>query len=121
MLILRQLGRCAEGAIADRDLEGEMLRNMPCQAKDPFTASAIDHRQLTKVRLITQNDVVYLRAERDQKEPKQSATAEDRKRKQTVTTSKQIEGLSATTNQEKQWSMVKCTAKKLPKTGSHDE
>jgi hypothetical protein len=120
-LILSQLGRCAEGAIADRDLEGEILRNLPCQANDLFPVSAIDHRRLTKVRVITQDEVVYLRAESEKKEPEKSATAEARKWKQTASTSKQIECLSATTNLVKQWSMLKSTGTNLQKTGSHEE
>jgi len=119
--IIAQLGRCAEGAIAGRDLEGEMLRNLSCQAKDLFAASANDRHQLTKARVITQEDVVHLREEREQKEPKKSATAEARKRKQTATASKEIEGFSATSNREKQCSMVKCAGTNLQKAGSHEE
>jgi hypothetical protein len=93
--IIGQLGRCAEGAIADRELEGEMLRNLRSQAKDLSAASAKDRRQLTKARVIALEDVVHLREEREQKE------AEARKRKQTATASKKIEGLNATSNREK--------------------
>ena len=120
--IIGQLGRCVEGAIADRDLEGEMPRNLHSQAKDLSAASTKDHCQLTKARVITQEDVVHLREETEQKEAKKSASAEAWKRKQTATaSSKEIEGLSATSNQEKQHSMVKCAGTNLQKAGSDEE
>jgi hypothetical protein len=72
-----------------------MLRNLHSQAKDLYAASAKDRCQLMKARVITQEDVVQLREEREQKE------AEARKRKQTATASKKIEGLSATSDRKK--------------------
>jgi hypothetical protein len=78
-----------------------LLRNLCSQAKDLSAASAQDRRQLTKARVITQEDVVHLREEREQKEAEKSARAEARKRKQTATASTKIEGLSATSDREK--------------------
>jgi hypothetical protein len=40
--IIGQLGSCAEGTIADRELEREMLRNLRSQGKDLSAASAKD-------------------------------------------------------------------------------
>jgi len=119
--IIGQLGRCAEGAIADRELEGELLRNLRSWAKDLSAASAKDRHQLTKARVIIQEDVVHLREEREQKEAEKSARAEARKRKQTATASKKIEGLSTTSNREKQHSMVNCAGTNLQKAGSDEE
>jgi len=119
--MIGQLGRCEESAIADRDLEGEMLRHLNSQVKELSAASAKDRRQLTNAREITQEDVVHLREERVQKEAEKSARADARKRKQTATASKEIEGLSATSNPEKQHSMVKCAGTNLQKAGSNEE
>jgi len=88
--------------MTDRDLEGEMLRNLCTQANDLSAVSAEEHRQLTKASVITLENVVQLSEETEQKEVK------DRKRMQTATAGKKIEGLSSTSNEEKQHSMVKC-------------
>jgi len=119
--IIGQLGRCAKGAIADRELEGEILRNLRSQAKDLSAVSAEDRRQLTKARVITHEDVVHLREEREQNEAEKSTRAEARKRKQTATASKRMGGLSATSNREKQHSIVKCASTNVQKAGSDEE
>jgi hypothetical protein len=98
-----------------------MLRTLSSQAKDLSAASAKDRRQLTKARVFTQEDVVHLREERQQMEAEKSARVEARKRKQTATASKTIEGSSTTSHREMQHSMVKCAGTNLPKAESYED
>jgi hypothetical protein len=89
--IIGQLGRSAEGAPAERDLGAEILRNLRSQAKDISVAAAKDRRQLTKARVITQEDVVHLREEREKKEAAKTAKAEVRRNKPKVAAEKKWE------------------------------
>jgi len=98
-----------------------MLRNLHSRATDLSAASAEDCRQLTKARVIAREVVVHLREERDHKETKKSGRAEARKMKQTATACTEIEGLSATSNREKQHSIGMCAGKNLQKAGSDEE
>jgi hypothetical protein len=82
--ILEQVGEAAQGAMADKELEAEMLRTLRAAAKDTSTAAAKDRRQLTKARVITSEDVVRLRDERLRIDAQNAARAEARRRKQKV-------------------------------------
>jgi hypothetical protein len=86
--IVRQLATCTECAIAGRALEGEILRNLYCQANDLSAASATHYRQVTEASIVTEVDVVHRRLVTEQKEAEKSARVESRKRNHTATASK---------------------------------
>jgi hypothetical protein len=58
------LGRAAQGALADKELGVEMIRNLHSRANDTHAEAAKDRHHLTKGRVITADDVVHLREER---------------------------------------------------------
>jgi hypothetical protein len=62
--IIRQSGKSAQCAYADRYLEGERLRDLYFLVRDLSAVFAKHHRQLTKVRIVTQQGIVQLRGER---------------------------------------------------------
>ncbi|KAF8535432.1 hypothetical protein BDD12DRAFT_892998 [Trichophaea hybrida] len=86
--ILGQLGRSVEGALADRDLGAEILRDLRSQARNLSVVAAKDRRQLTKARVIAQEEVVQLREEREQKVAETPARAKTRKIKQEAAAAK---------------------------------
>ena len=62
--LIGQLGRTAQGALADKGLGDEMVRMLRSGAKDTSAAAAKDRRHLTKARVIDNEDSVRLREER---------------------------------------------------------
>jgi len=57
------LDRAAQGALADKELGVEMIRNLRSGAKDTSAAAAQHRCHLTKARVITAEDVVHLQEE----------------------------------------------------------
>ena len=54
--------------MADMDLESEMIKTICSSAKDTSTKAAKDRRHLTRARVITAQDIIRLRAEKDDKD-----------------------------------------------------
>jgi hypothetical protein len=76
-----QLGRSAQGALADKELEDEMLRTLRSGAKDPTAVAAKDRRHLCKAHVYTAEDVVQLREERERLDREKVAKAKMRQEK----------------------------------------
>ena len=66
--LIGQLGRSAQGALADKGLGDEMVRMLRSGAKDTSAAADKDRRHLAKARVIDNEDAVRLREERIQKD-----------------------------------------------------
>ena len=64
-MLIDQLGKTTEGATADKDLNTGMLKNLYFKAKDLSSAAAKDHRQLSKARVTSSEEVVCLRDKRE--------------------------------------------------------
>lgn len=59
--LIGRLGKAAEGAIADKDLSTELLKDLRSQGKYTTAVAAKDQLHLTRASVITQDDVVRLR------------------------------------------------------------
>ena len=66
--LIEQLGRSAQGALADKGLREEMIRTLRSEAKDTSAAAAKDHHHLAKARLIGSEGVVQMREDKLQKD-----------------------------------------------------
>jgi hypothetical protein len=82
--LIERLGRSAAGALAEKDLGEEMLRDLRSQAKDVSVAATKDRRHLTKARVITHADVVALREERLRLDRQKEERAKKRQQKAAV-------------------------------------
>lgn len=103
---IRQPVWCAEGVIAHRHLEAELLRNLHSQANDLSAASAKHSCQLTKASEITFEEVVLLREEGEHEDAQLTPRLEARTMKHTSTASKKIECFSDTRHSEKLCKLV---------------
>ena len=63
--VVAQLGRSAQGALADKELGDEMLKTIRSGAKDTNVVAVKDPGHLGKARVFTAEDVVQLREERE--------------------------------------------------------
>ena len=83
--LIGQLGRSAQGALADKGLGVEMVRMLRSGAKDTSAAAAKDRRHLTKARVIDNEDAVRLREERIRKDAIKVQRAKNREIRQQAT------------------------------------
>ena len=81
-VLIGQLGRSAQGALADKGLGDEMVRMLHSGAKDTSAAAAKDRRHLAKARVIDNEDAVHLREERIQKDAVKAQRAKNREIRQ---------------------------------------
>jgi len=65
MALVAQLGRSAQGALADKEIWDEFLRTLRSGAKDTTVVAGNDRRHPGKARGYTAEDVVQLREERE--------------------------------------------------------
>jgi hypothetical protein len=85
------LGKAALGAFADTALQAEMVREVRADAKRPSIKAVQDRRQLTKARVIDQNDVIRLREEREGRDAqKQARIPRSRQQPSTVSSSSTV-------------------------------
>ena len=80
--LIGQLGRSAQGALAEKDLANEMVKYLRSGAKDTSAAAAKDRHHLTKGRVIDNEQAVDMREERMQKDAVKAQKAKNREIKQ---------------------------------------
>ena len=80
--LIEQLGRSAQGALAEKGLANEMVKYLRSGAKDTSAAAAKDRRHLTKGRVIDNEQAVDMREERMQKDAVKAQKAKNREIKQ---------------------------------------
>jgi hypothetical protein len=89
--VINRLGKAALGAFADTALQAEMVREVRADAKRPSIKAVQDRRQLTKARVIDQNDVIRLREEREGRDAqKQARIPRSRQQPSTVSSSSTV-------------------------------
>lgn len=90
--LIERLGKAAEGAIADKDLSTEMLKDLRSQAKDSSAAAAKGRWHLTRARVITQDNMVRLREATEAKKVEEERKTEGRKIRKEAAISKASAG-----------------------------
>ena len=80
--IIEQLGRSAQGSLAEKGLANEMVNYLRSGAKDTSAAAAKDRRHLAKGRVIDNEQAVDMREGRMQKDAVKAQKAKNREIKQ---------------------------------------
>jgi len=69
-ILVRQLGKVAEGSLAESILKDEMIKTIRLNLKGPSAKTLKDRRTLTKARVIDQQEVVALREAQNARDAK---------------------------------------------------
>jgi hypothetical protein len=99
--LVAQLGRSAQGALADKELGDEMLRTLRSGAKDTTVVAAKDRRHLGKARVYTAEDVVQLREGRERLDREKVTKAKMRQEKAAAKVVSSGEGSKSSKHVEK--------------------
>ncbi len=83
--LIEQLGRSAQGTLADKGLAEEMVRTLRSGAKDTSAAASKDRRHLTKTRVVDSEGVVQMREDILQKDALKAQRAKNREIRQQAT------------------------------------